>query len=254
MKTIDYTYSDEGGAVENLINLIIDSKVNTVLPAEVVEAKEGRVSVRSLIMPKEADVPPVVFHNIMAVMPGGGGWRLSYPLRAGDQGLLVTCKLDMIEFKKTLAFTKTKTGRTFDLNDSVFMPLLFNKVPLDKEEVTLIYNEEARENASVVTMNKEGIEVRGKSRISIKTGQSHITFHDNTVTLVTQGKGEVVVQGDTLDLRCERLKCAPLKAYLDAVLDLMDQLSKGLKGSGSNPAEYLAKKPSHLGTFMKVDE
>lgn len=86
------------------------------------------------------------------------------------------------------------------------------------------------------------------------TGQSHITLQDNTVSIVTQGKGEVVVQGDLVDLRCERLKCAPLKAYLDAVLDLMDQLSKGLKGSGSNPAEYLAKKPTYLQTFTNIDE
>lgn len=254
MKTIDHTYGDAGGAVEHLINLIIDSKVNTTLPAEVVEVKKDKVSVRSLVMPKEADVPPVVFHNIMAVMPAGGGVRLYHPLKPGDQGLLVTCKLDMIEFKKSLAFAKTKTGRTFDLNDSVFIPLLFNKRELTKEDVTLVYNEEAGDDAAKVILTEEGIEVRGKTKMSIKNGQAHITLHDNRISIVTQGKGEVEVQGDVVDLKCERLRCAPLKGALDAVQDLMDQLSKGLKGSGSNPAEYLAKKPTHLGAFMKIDE
>lgn len=249
LSTLGYGESDTWDIVEKLIRLLIRREVNTCIPAEVVEVKEGRVSVRSLVMPKEADVPPVVFHNIMAVLPGGGSMRLSYPLSKGDQGLLITCKLDMIEFKKTLVFSKTKTGRTFDMNDSVFLPILFNKEPLDKEEVTLVYNEKEGKDTEDTTKI-----VLSKKKVKVMTGQSHITLQDNTVSIVTQGKGEVVVQGDLVDLRCERLKCAPLKAYLDAVLDLMDQLSKGLKGSGSNPAEYLAKKPTYLQTFTNIDE
>lgn len=240
-------------AIASLINRMIKSKVNTCMPCEVTGVNKDKVSVRSLVIQKEANYPPVIYHNVMVMMPQAGGLKILHPVSVGDQGLLLTCKLDISEFKKTRVASKTTNGRVFDCNDSVFIPLHANDNDLTKQEVTVVYNEKAGEDATRVVISEEGVELKTKAHVKIATGQVRFAIDGNSVLIHPQD-GSVEVIADEIVLQSRTIKSPALKKVIDALRDLMDAISQGMKGGATAPVEYQAQKPLKEQDFRILKE
>lgn len=247
IKTPDSTNDDFAYSIKNLIENIINSKINTILPGEIVMIENGKeVAVRSLVIEKESTHPPVVFYNVPVVMPGGSTSSFHYPLRPGDQGVLLTCKKDITLFKSTRKASKTQTQRTFDSNDSIFMPLLFKsrEETLDGEEVKLSYMKTA------LTLQENEVTIETKSKVTIKNSSATIIIDQDNIK-ITSDK-EIDITSPAVKINCDEITCPPLKESQTAILQLLDALANGMVGSGTNATMYRAERPTKDLVFAQV--
>lgn len=101
--------------------------VNNMLPAQVLsyDRNSNRAKVQLLInivgtdgsqypRPELASIPVFVF--------GGGGFRLSFPLKAGDQGWVIANDRDISNFLSSYKQTTPNTSRVKNFSDGVFFP------------------------------------------------------------------------------------------------------------------------------------
>lgn len=245
MKTIDYTTLDPALAVLDLIRTIMRSELNTITLAEVNEIDKDKVSVCSLVVEKESNTPPEVFHNVPVFMMGNPHFRLEYPISVGDHGILLTNKLDMSEYRQTRKRSKTNLNRCFDKNDSIFIPLYYNSKDLTKEEVKLVYKD--------ININLT------PDKVSLNTKQANIELSDEKILLKNKEKINLECQGsdieliaDKVNLNCNELHCSPIKTAIDAIRDLMDSLASGMVGSGTNSTKYKADKLTKATDFDSI--
>lgn len=157
------------------------------------------------------------------MFPGNPRFALETEVSPGDQGVLLTTKLDLTEYKTTKGKSKTTLGRVFDKNDSIFIPLLYNDKDLKKTEVTLRYYD------------------------------TKVIMTQDTLTLEATEDTQVVISKEgKIELKCTEVTCAPLKETIDALRELMDSLASGMVGSGTNATQYQADKASKLTIWNKV--
>lgn len=101
--------------------------VNGMLPAQVMsyDRNTNRAKVQLLInivgtdgsqypRPQLAAIPVFVF--------GGGGFRLSFPLKSGDQGWVIANDRDISNFLNSYKQTSPNTARIKNFSDGVFFP------------------------------------------------------------------------------------------------------------------------------------
>ena len=101
--------------------------VNGMLPAQVMsyDRSTNRAKVQLLInivgtdgsqypRPQLAAIPVFVF--------GGGGFRLSFPLKSGDQGWVIANDRDISNFLNSYKQTSPNTARIKNFSDGVFFP------------------------------------------------------------------------------------------------------------------------------------
>lgn len=231
IKSLDYTYIDKWQATENLVRSMINSIVNTASLAEVVAVEKDKVSVSELVIQKESTVPPVIYHNITVLIPSSDKFNITYPIKKGDKGLLITCKLDISELKKTKRSCKTNVARTFDKNDSVFIPLFMNTKPLQNEEINITHDKATiKIKTGEIVLKTEATEVViSKDKVLIK--------NDSKINLeVTDGDVELIAKN--INLNCDKLDCSPIKKMLEGLKARCDALAKGMVGSGTNNTAY----------------
>ena len=101
--------------------------VNGMLPAQIMsyDRNTNRAKVQLLInivgtdgsqypRPQLAAIPVFVF--------GGGGFRLSFPLKSGDQGWVIANDRDISNFLNSYKQTSPNTSRIKNFSDGVFFP------------------------------------------------------------------------------------------------------------------------------------
>lgn len=234
LQGIDYLTQDPWLAIENLVKSILHETLHTVSLVEVVEVTNNKVSVNDLVIQKESTVPPVVYHNVPVVMPQNDKLQITYPVAKGDRGILLTCKLDISELKKSNQPCKTNMSRYFDKNDSVFIPLFFNKKnlePADDNAIELKYHDNVvKIKKADIVIETEGAEIFiSKDKILIKN-ESKVNLEVND--------GDIELIGKKINLNCDTLDCTPIKTMLDGLKARCDALSKGMAGSGTNNVAY----------------
>lgn len=114
------------GAVTFAFHKLLQN-VNGMLPAQVMsyDRSKNRVQVQLLInivgtdgssypRPQLASIPVFVF--------GGGGFRLSFPLKSGDQGWVIANDRDISNFLNSYSQTTPNTARIKSFSDGVFFP------------------------------------------------------------------------------------------------------------------------------------
>lgn len=244
IKPADITNDDLVYSIKNLIDSMIRAKINTILPGEVVSVDKNEVSVRALVIEKESRYPPVIHHNVPIVMPGGGECTVHYPVKPGDQGLLLTCKKDISLFKKEGKPSKTQVDRVFDVNDNVFMPLLFTRDPLDEEETRIAFKK------SVLTMKEQEVTLETKDKVTIKTESVTVVIEGSKVKIQTDD--EVDITSRAVKINCQEMACPPLKENLKAILELLDALASGMVGSGTNATQYRLERPLKEPVFQTI--
>lgn len=214
----DYININPWLAIESLVKSINSETIHTISLVEVVEVTKDKVSVNDLVIQKESTVPPVIYHNVPIMMPCNDKLMITYPVVKGDKGILLTCKLDISELKKTKQACKTNMSRVFDKNDSVFIPLFFNTKNLEPSDDAGV---EIKYHDAVVLIKKNDIILKNKG-----------------VNFKITSDGEITCTANTIKLTCDTLKCPPVNRMMKGLQARCDALSKGMKGSATNALEY----------------
>lgn len=100
--------------------------VNTAFPG-VVQAFDGSgaADVQPAILverPGEQPKPGPMLLNVPVLFPGGGGFRLAFPLREGDEVLVICSQRSLDRWKATGGVVEAGDRRQFALSDAVAIP------------------------------------------------------------------------------------------------------------------------------------
>jgi hypothetical protein len=66
---------------------------------------------------------------------GGGGFHVSFPLKAGDLGWILASDRDISLFKQSLLSSAPNTGRLHSFEDGWFIPDVFRKYTINPDNV-----------------------------------------------------------------------------------------------------------------------
>lgn len=148
--------------------------VNGMLPAQVVsyDRESNRAQVQILMdivgtdgsqysRPQLASIPVFVF--------GGGGFRLSFPLKAGSMGWVIANDRDISNFLQSYSQTAPNTARIKQFSDGVFFPDAMNglnTIASEDAENAVLQN-----NSGTVTISisETGVTITSE-RIDLNTG------------------------------------------------------------------------------------
>jgi hypothetical protein len=130
--------------------------VNGMLPAQVIsyDRDTNRAQVQLLINIVGTDgsqYPRPQLAAIPVFVAGGGGFRISFPLKAGDQGWVIANDRDISNFLNSYNQTSPNTARIKNFSDGVFYPDTMkglNTIDSDDAENLVIQN-----NAGTVTIS-----------------------------------------------------------------------------------------------------
>ena len=105
--------------------------VNGMLPAQVMayDRDTNRTQVQLLINIVATDgtqIPRPQLSSIPVFVFGGGGFRLSFPLKEGDQGWVIANDRDISLFLQSYAQAQPNTARLKSFSDGVFFPDVMN--------------------------------------------------------------------------------------------------------------------------------
>lgn len=163
------------------------------LPAEILafDRAENVATIRPLIMKTGVDNQQYErgeIYNINVLSLGGGGFNISFPLKRGDLGWIVSADRDLSLFKASLNISPPNTGRTHNFADCWFVPDKFRNYVINEEdaEFATFQSEDGNSRVSV-----------GQSQIRITVGSTKITLVDGKITLDTQA-AEINAPGGTV--------------------------------------------------------
>lgn len=130
-------------AIENRL-----SAVHTSLPGRIVQydAATQLAEVKPLIKRRYPDGTteslPVIT-NVPVILPAGGGGLLSFPVRQGDQVLLIFCEKSLDVWISKGGEVDPLDRRNFNLSDAIAITGLFstNKAGLAESEDTILVND-----------------------------------------------------------------------------------------------------------------
>jgi len=157
------------------------------LPAVVVsyDRASNRATVQPLISRLTTEGEPVERATIASVPVlalGGGGFAVTFPLKAGDHGWIEASDRDISLFMQTEDKAKPNTLRMHEFSDGRFVPDMFASHTLPAEH----------EN-EVIIQNKNGETLVGvrDDRIRLVVGTTSITLDKTGISMVAGGQSLV---------------------------------------------------------------
>lgn len=155
----------------NTLNQFLDTyfknNIDTITIAEVVNYNNNMVNV--LIELEDITtvgqiIKNTTLYNIPVMMLFGGGCQISFPLQAGDKGILLACKSDISKYKINKQISTKASQRQFSFSDALFIPLNFNNV----ESGIILKNKNSIINIkdSEITINSANINITAESVIN----------------------------------------------------------------------------------------
>lgn len=180
---------DNSSLFASLMSMLHRGKLDTdgMLPATVISYDRDKnvAVVKPVIQWLSLDNKPVErfeLTEIHVLSLGGGGFHISFPLKAGDLGWIFAADRDLSDFKKELASGAPPTGRAKSFGDGLFIPDVFRKYTINSADA----------DAMVIQSTD------GATRISVSAGAVNITTPDlvkidTPETIIT---GNVVVEGE----------------------------------------------------------
>lgn len=209
------------GSIQELILNHIN-QLHTTYPAEVVSIQKNRVTIRSLLKLSQEDEPQLV-PNVLVGIPSSRNLQLQLQISIGDRGLAFVCKNDISKFKSTGRVEVVNSQRTFDINDTVFIPLAMVDSRIDSNRM------------------------ESESDLQIKIADKFV---------VESQKVEIKCDGITLDSGSEPLSIknniGSLHDVVRHLISMMDLLANGMAGSGTNAAQYRAGKGVHETSINQI--
>lgn len=174
----------EVGVYEFLIDQILQ-RIEKVAPAQILsyDRRKNRATVQILnqgITSTGAKVPKKSVPDIPALVLQGGGFNLSFPIKAGDIGWIVAADRDISVFKKLLQMFAPATYRKHQYKDGFFIPNKINDFNISEDD-----------EASVLLTSEDGT-----TQISLKDGQTTITADSIVLNGDVTVNGTVTASGD----------------------------------------------------------
>jgi hypothetical protein len=167
------------GTLRFVVNKILQNS-DGVLPAQVVAFEQSstgaRVQVQPLIMMVDTfgnKIPRAQIASVPVIQLGGGGYFMSFPLKAGDLGWIIASDRDISLFLQNYVQSAPNTYRMKNFADAVFIPAVMTG-----------YNISEGDAESMVIQNLDGT-----IKISLSPTQVTITAPLTEVT------GDLTVDG-----------------------------------------------------------
>ena len=201
---------DLGSAIQGLIETNI-ANINTAFLAKVTQIQGNKVNIIPLLK-DNATEPDTILNNILIAQPQSGEWSLNFKVSVGDIGLAIVSKQDISTYKSQGSGGVVNTKRTFDIIDSVFLPLS-------------LYMQKDNESLGLSIQNKAG-----DSKIEFDT-EGKLSIEANEISIKAKNPLEIGVN-DTL------------KACFDVILDNLQTGIVGGVTSGSPASQTITSLPN----------
>ena len=176
------------GTINFVVNKILKDQ-DDMLPAKVIAVKDGFVQVQPqiyLITTGGEQVSRAQFAKVPILSMGGGGFVLTFPVKAGDFGYIKANDRDISIFLQSLSESPPGTVRQHSFSDAVFIPNAFSGYSYDSENLVLQKLDgsvkiELSDNAIDITaptvningsqqvnvISSDGVEVQGTGQVNI---------------------------------------------------------------------------------------
>lgn len=209
------------GSIQQLILNHIN-QLNTTFPAEVVSIRNNRVTIRSLLKLSAHDEPALI-PNVLVGIPSTSDMELKLLVKTGDHGLAFVCKNDINNYKATGQASVVNSRRTFDINDTVFIPL----------------------NLVNSTIQSSGLQ--SEADLQIKIADKFI-LESKAVEMTAD---TIIIKSGTEPLSITN-SMGSLHDVVRHLISMMDLLANGMAGSGTNAAQYRAGKAAHEASINQI--
>lgn len=123
----------------------------------------------------------------------GGGCEISFPIAAGDYGLLIACKFDGSGYIQTHISADIASFRQFDNSNGVFLP--FDFVPSAKTGVTIKKTTENATDSIVMENDVITITHAGAKNVTLTISDSGLTITTDAPLSVTADSATVTASG-----------------------------------------------------------
>lgn len=165
-----------------------DLKFEVLLPAVVLLFDRARnvATVQPLITWVDVNDnarPRARYTEIPVMSSGGGGFHISFPLKAGDLGWIYASDRDLGIFRATLQQSKPNTGRCHRFEDGMFIPDVFRKYVINGEDTNAMVIQSV-DGATRVSIRPDNIKMTA-SLVTIDAPTAHFTGNvtvDKTLT------------------------------------------------------------------------
>lgn len=258
--------------LQSLINSSIERYLGDLAksyPCKVLSYSEGLVEVETLLVKGKNDVPIKI--------PTIQSPYFTLPIQEGDIGLALNCSFlfaPILENKEieTNILSTQKNGlfflpllqkdKQYEAGDITFKsaPELKSSLIINDESVNLVVAENTKCTIDGSTMsfninNKSVIDL-SESELGLKINSKEVlSLTDSELGLKLGGKDALTVGSSNISTPLGIEQSTPialkgsggsLKDYNDLVIQLMDALAMGMKGTATAPAEYQSLKASLL--------
>lgn len=227
--------SDDAHEINELINYKIQNDINTAFLARVTHVEKNRVNIQNIIS-DSTDLECPIINNVLIGQYYTSHFSIHAPVEVGDIGLAIVCKQDISNYRYTGQPGQKNSSRLFDITDSVFIPLsLYKQDEHEKKEVLI----KTKDDKNVIKITDD------KITISDRDGKSTIDISGDDIIIKSS---KVDIKGDDINLKASNINIeTTLGSYKDVfndIIKLLDSLSQGMLGSGTNNAAYMALAPA----------
>lgn len=202
--------ADDAFEINELIKYRIANDINTAFIAKVTHVNKNKVNIQNIIA-DSTDLECPIINNVLIGQYYTSHFSIHTPVEIGDIGLAIVCKQDISTYRYTGAAGVKNSSRLFDISDCIFLPLT-------------LYKQDENEDKEILIKTKED-----KNIIKIK---------DDKITIESE---EFIIKSNKIGIE------TPTGSYKDIfndIIQLLDSLSQGMIGSGTNNAAYMALAPA----------
>lgn len=133
---------------------------------------------------------------------GGGGFHISFPIKAGDLGWIFASDRDLSDFKKELAEGPPRHGQSKQFTSGLFIPDVFRKYVVDAEDDGAMVIQSV-DGQVKVSLHDDNIVIAAPNKILLRTPITEISDQLIVGGLATFNGGVTAVAGQAVSLPAE---------------------------------------------------
>lgn len=227
--------AEDAYEINELINYKIRNEINTAFIARVTHVEKNRVNIQNIIS-DSSDLECPIINNVLIGQYYTSHFSIHSPVEVGDIGLAIVCKQDISSYRYTGEAGQKNSSRLFDISDSVFIPLsLYKQDEHEKKEVFI----KTKDDKNIIKITDEKITIHDKDeKSSVEVSGEDIKIKSKKIQLDSD---DVLIKSGKVSIETT---LGSYKDVFDDIIKLLDSLSQGMLGSGTNNAAYMALAPA----------
>lgn len=172
--SLDPAYNGSlAGAIQFAFSKLMQN-VDGMLPAQVVSydrtSNRARVQILvTLITTDGSQVPRPVVASVPVLVAGGGGFILSFPLKAGDMGWILASDRDISLFLQNYTQTQPNTFRNKNFADGLFIPDAMRGYSIDPDDTDNITLQNL-DGTVKISLSNTAINIKAETAVNIDLG------------------------------------------------------------------------------------